>query len=76
MPVRITEGFAKSNIRKSYGDVISRVGVLSLTDPSDTNEVEHVLSVHGLKGSIEAAKAGFCFYNPDKGVYRTKSKAY
>ncbi len=71
---RITEEFAKSNIQKSYGDVTSRVEHLSLIDPADIKEVEKVLSAHGLKGTIELAKAGFCFYNPDKGDYRTKSK--
>ncbi len=71
---RLTTEFATNNIKKSYGDVTASIVVLEFADPKNETDVERVLKDHKLKGTLEAVKDGYYFYNPDGGDYRTKSK--
>ena len=71
---RLNSDWARSNIKKHYGDVLSRVVVLSLPHPQDPNEIQAILSQHHLSGKLEFAPQGFAFYNPDQAEYRTQSE--
>ena len=65
---------ARNNIAKAYGDVTAAVVVVEFPDPKNEEEVCRILNSHKLKGSLEAVKDGYYFYNVDGGTYRTKSK--
>ncbi len=65
--------FAQENIQKHYGDVLASSVVLEFPDVTDTNAVRRVLAQHRLNGSLEVAKAGFAFWNPDDGHYTSKT---
>lgn len=71
---RLTTEFAKANIEKTYGDVTAQVLVIVFEEPSDPEAVKQVLERNHLKGQLEAVKAGYYFYNPDSGNYRTRSQ--
>lgn len=66
--------FFVQNIEKSYGDVIAAMHVLHFDDYTDTAAVQATLKANGLKPHLEIAPAGFAFYNPDNGRYRTQSE--
>ena len=72
--VPLTAQFAENNIKKTYGDVTASVIVMHFTDPKNQVDVQHILTANKLSGTLEEVKNGYCFYNPDRGVYRTKSK--
>jgi hypothetical protein len=59
--------FAREHIRKHYGDVLASIVVLEFADVGDTGAVRRVLAQHKLKGSLEVARSGFAFWNPDDG---------
>ena len=65
--------FVREHISKHYGDVLASVVVLEFSDTSDTNAVRQVLAEHKLKGSLEVAKSGFSFWNPDDGHYKSQT---
>ena len=71
---RITAEFARNNIKKSYGDVTSDLLTIQFSDPTDEVAVERILKENSLNGTLEHVEAGYYFYNPDEGVYKTKSK--
>jgi hypothetical protein len=70
---RLDVKFAVSNIKKSYGDVVSSIVVLRFRAPHDAAEVQRILRAHKLPGTLEVAQNGFAFYNLDGGRYRTGS---
>jgi hypothetical protein len=70
---RVTPDFAIEHIKKHYADVTVSLLVLTFVDPRDQDEVQRVLRAHGLKGKLEVSKSGIAFYNPDGGIYRSKS---
>jgi hypothetical protein len=65
--------FARDHIKNHYGDVLASTVVLEFPDTSDTKAVRRVLTQHKLKGSLEVAKIGFAFWNPDDGPYKSKT---
>jgi hypothetical protein len=65
--------FARDHIKKHYGDVLASTLVLEFPETSDPNAVRRVLAQHNLKGSLEVAKSGFAFWNPDDGHYQSKT---
>jgi len=65
--------FATDHIKKHYSDVLASTLVLEFSDISDTNAVRQVLAQHNLKGSLEVAKVGFAFWNPDDGHYKSQT---
>jgi hypothetical protein len=71
---RLTTEFAKSNIKKTYGDLTAAVFILEFPDPKNEIEVQRIFREHKLTGKLEAVKDGYYFYNPDSAEYRTKSK--
>lgn len=71
---RLTTEFAKSNIKKAYGDVTAFVLVIDFPDPKNEALVQRIFEEHRLAGKLEAVKDGYYFYNADGGEYRTKSK--
>lgn len=71
---RLSVERAKENIKKTYGDVTSRILVINFPDPANDDDVQRILKGNKLNGSLEIAAAGFSFYNPDRGHYRSKSK--
>jgi len=66
--------FARDHIKKHYGDVLRSLVVLRFDDASNALASRRVLSSQGLDGTLEVAKDGFAFWNPDDGVYQTKSE--
>ena len=66
--------FARDHIKKHYGDVLASTVVLEFPDTRDTDAVRKVLMQHKLKGSLEVAKIGFAFWNPDDGHYKSQTK--
>jgi hypothetical protein len=66
--------FFVSNIEKSYGDVIAAMHIIHFENYTDTDSVQSRLKENGLNPNLEVAPAGFAFYNPDSGHYRTKSQ--
>ena len=65
--------FAREHIQKHYGDVLASTVVLEFPDTSDANAVRRVLAQHKLNGSLEVAKSGFVFWNPDDGHYKSQT---
>ena len=65
--------FALDHIKKHYGEVLASTVVLEFPDTTDSNAVHRVLTQHKLKGSLEVAKLGFAFWNPDDGHYKSKT---
>ena len=65
---------AEAHINKHYSDVLAKLVVLRFQDPTNKAEVAQVLASQGLGGTLEVASAGFAFYNPDRGDYKTKSE--
>jgi hypothetical protein len=65
---------AEAHIKKHYSDVLAKLVVLRFKEPNDKAEVEQILAVQGLSGTLEVAPAGFAFYNPDSVQYETKSE--
>lgn len=73
MKARPTE-FAREHIAKHYGEVLRSSMVLEFSDLNDTNAVRQVLAAQKLKGRLEVAqKAGFAFWNPDGGKYKSQT---
>jgi hypothetical protein len=72
MKDRPTE-FARDHIKRHYGDVLASTLVLEFPDTSDTNAVRRALAQHKLTGSLEVAKLGFAFWNPDNGHYKSQT---
>lgn len=70
---RLTAEFARNNIKKSYGDVTAEIVALEFANPADPTEVQKVLGERHLGGKLELVKDGYWFYNPDAGIYRTRS---
>jgi hypothetical protein len=67
------KALAVENTQKHYGDVVSRLVVLEF--PSLAPEATSVvLRDAGLGAALEVAPAGFAFWNPDGGLYRTQSR--
>ena len=67
--------FAKDNTQKHYGDVVREVHVLRIANASDGQLTQRVLEEAGLTGgNLEVARAGFAFWNPDGGRYRSRSE--
>ena len=66
--------FARAHIGKSYGDVLASIVVLEFPDTGDPAATRRILADHAMKGSLEVAKVGFAFWNPDDGTYRTQTK--
>jgi hypothetical protein len=64
---------AEANSKKHYGDVIDRVLVLELPDPTNQVATAQVLSAHNLPGQLEFSNSGVAFYNPDGGRYHSQS---
>ncbi len=66
------KALAVENTQKHYGDVVSRVLVVEFPslEPEATSKV---LREAGLGAALEVAPAGFAFWNPDGGRYRTQS---
>ena len=71
---RAPTDFARDHIKKHYGDVLFSIVVLRFDDASNALSSRRVLSSQGLDGTLEVAKSGFAFWNPDDGVYETKSE--
>ncbi len=65
---------AEAHLKKHYSDVLAKLVALRFKDPTDKVEVTRVLASQGLSGTVEVAPAGFAFYNPDRGKYKTKSE--
>ena len=65
--------FAREHIKKHYGDVLASIEVLEFTDTNNTAAARQLLTEHKLKGSLEVAKVGFAFWNPDNGVYMSRT---
>jgi hypothetical protein len=65
---------AQAHIRKHYSDILGTLYVLKFKDPGNADEVSRVFAANGLAGTLEIAPAGFAFYNPDRGTYRTQSR--
>jgi hypothetical protein len=65
--------YTLENTEKHYGDVISRLLVLEFPslEPESTGAV---LRKVGLGASLEVAPAGFAFWNPDGGRYRSQTR--
>ena len=70
----LTTDEASAHIKKHYGGIISSTVILKFHDPSNKDEVQHVLTEHKLKGTLEVGKNGIAFYNPDSGTYRSQTK--
>jgi len=73
---RLSVDFAKRNIEKTYGDVVSRMLVLEFSDPEDKEEVSKDFEANELIGDLESVKDGYFFLNPDSGEYRSKSRPH
>jgi len=71
--VKAPTEFAREHIKKHYRDVLASTVVLDLADVSDAKAAQRALAQHRLKGSLEIAKSGFVFWNPDGGPYRTET---
>ena len=65
---------AKANTERNYGDVLDRLLVIEIADPTDSDAVTRILRAHGLPGSLEVGKSGVAFYNPDGGRYHSQSR--
>lgn len=65
---------AKANTERNYGDVLDRLLVIEIADPTDSDAVTRILRSHGLPGSLEVGKSGVAFYNPDGGRYHSQSR--
>lgn len=65
---------AKANTERNYGDVLDRLVVIEIADPTDSDAVTRLLRSHGLSGSLELGKSGVAFYNPDGGRYYSQSR--
>ena len=72
---RITAEFAQNNIKKTYGDVTAALLTIQFPDPTDEADVARILKENKLTGTLEHVEAGYYFYNPDSGDYKTKSKS-
>jgi len=72
--VESTIAFAEANIRKTYGDVLQRLVVLTFEDGAKGVSAIENLRAHNLDGTLEVSNAGFAFYNPDGTLYTTQSK--
>jgi hypothetical protein len=70
---QLTPEQAEAETRTHYGDVLARLIVLELADLSDAAAVAATLKSHSLSGTLETARGGLAFYNPDSGHYRTQS---
>lgn len=66
--------FASDHIKKIYGDVLTSLVVLEVADVNDSDAVGKLLKSNQLQGSLEIAKSGFAFWNPDDGVYKSQSR--
>jgi hypothetical protein len=66
--------FARDHIKKHYGDVLHSIVVLRFDDASNALASRRVLTRQGLDGTLEVAKDGFAFWNPDDGAYETRSE--
>jgi hypothetical protein len=64
----------EAHIKKHYSDVLAKLVVLRFKEPTNKVEVAQVLASQGLSGTLEVSSAGFAFYKPDRGEYRTKSE--
>jgi len=71
--VKTPTAFAREHLKKHYGDVLASTVVLDLTDVNDTQATQRALVQHKLKGSLEIARSGFVFWNPDGGPYKTQT---
>lgn len=65
--------FAREQIKKYYGDVLASVVVLEFADTSNSAAVRQLLAERMLKGSLEVPRVGFAFWNPDNGVYSSRT---
>jgi hypothetical protein len=63
----------RDHLQRMYQDVLAQVYVLELKNAADEVEVTRVLEANGLTGVLEYVEAGFAFYNPDRGEYRTQT---
>jgi hypothetical protein len=66
--------FFLENTRRDYDGLIRTLYKLEFADYTDEAERDRVLREAGLRAGLEVAEAhGFAFWNPDQGVYKTKS---
>lgn len=72
-PVEQWLELAQAHISKNYADVLTTTVVLKFSNPGDTNSVRLALNESKLGGSLEVAKNGFAFWNPDGGHYRSQT---
>lgn len=64
----------EEHIKKHYNDVIKKLYVIEFRDPNNSTEVAQALESYNLAGSLEVARTGFAFYNPDRAKYKTQSQ--
>lgn len=69
----LTTADIEAHINKHYADVLGKLYVIQFNDPNNGAKVSKVLQEHGLSGALVLASAGFAFYNPDRGQYKTQS---
>jgi hypothetical protein len=66
--------FFLENTRREYDGLIRTLYKLEFEDYTDEAARDRVLREAGLRAGLEIAEEhGFAFWNPDQGVYRTKS---
>lgn len=65
----------QDHLERMYQDIVERVYLLVFDDASDEALVARILEANGLSGALEHAEAGFAFYNPDGGEYRTQTES-
>ena len=68
------ETFAISHLKKNYGEVLSDIFVFRFGNTSNSATPAERFSEHSLDGSLERAKSGFAFWNPDNAKYQSQSR--
>lgn len=65
---------AIEHFQNSYDDILAKLVTVELKDPADEAETSKALAEYDLDGIVQMAPAGFGFYNPDRGTYKTQSE--
>lgn len=64
----------EAHLERAYEGVLGPVYVLNFEDYTDAEAVRRELDAQSLPGELQTAEAGFYFYNPDGGEYRSQSE--
>jgi hypothetical protein len=65
----------RAHLERAYPDALGAVYELEFANYLDAEEVARVLAAAGLpRTALEPAEAGFYFYNPDGGEYKSLSE--